>query len=324
MSLKNVSALLKNKNYKRFLITSHTNPEGDALGSELAFYALLNKLGKSAVVVNEDDLPYGYDFLPFNEKIVKYRDNLKNIEFDCFAVMDCSDLSRTGEVYRMNSARKTILNIDHHISNRNFGDINWVEPAAASCSEMVYKLYKDLRVPFDKESALLLYTGILTDTGSFRYSNTSSFTHQAIAELMKFGLDVPRVYKNAYENIPFQDMRILAKILPGMRREAGGRVIWFQIKHNLLRNKKLSFDLSEHILSFGRAIKDAEVVVLFKENLGVTNEIRINFRSQGKVDVNKIAQYFGGGGHRTAAGATVKGKIDTIRRRVLAKIKKSL
>jgi phosphoesterase RecJ-like protein len=127
-----------------------------------------------------------------------------------------------------------------------------------------------------------------------------------------------------YESIPFEDAQLLSKILPQMKCEAQGRVIWFQIKQGILRKKKLSFDLSEHILSFGRAIKDAQVVVLFKENLSAQNEIRVNFRSQGKVDVNAIAGFFGGGGHKTASGATIKGNIDQVRRRVLAKIKQTL
>lgn len=323
MSLKKAAACVKRN--KSFLITSHTNLEGDALGSELAFYHLVKKLGKSAAVINEDNLPYGYDFLPHKNKIIKFRDNLKKIEFDCFAVLDCSDLSRTGEVYRLNlKARKTVLNIDHHISNRNFGDINWVEPKAASCSEMIYRLYRALRVPLDKEAAALLYTGILTDTGSFRYSNTTGFTHKAVSELLKFKLDVPQIYRSVYENVPFEDMRLLSRILPGIRREAEGRIVWFQIKRDILRKRRLSFDLSEAILSFGRAIKGAEVVVLFKENLGARNEIRVNLRSEGRVDVNKIAQFFGGGGHKTASGATVKGGMDRVRRRVLAKIEEAL
>lgn len=324
MSLKKAVDCIKRN--KKFLITSHTNLEGDALGSELAFYNLVKKLGKSAVVINEDNLPYGYDFIPQKDKLIKYKDSLKGIKFDCFVVLDASDLTRTGEVYRLNlKAPKTVLNIDHHISNRWFGDINWVESTAASCSEMIYKLYKALRVPFDKDTALLLYTGIVTDTGSFRYSNTTSTTHKAVSELLKFKLNIPQIYKSVYENIPFEDMQLLSRILPAMKPEAGGRIIWFQIKQEMLRNKKLCFDLSEQILTFGRAIKGAEVVALFKENLGAKNEIRINLRSQGKVDVNKIAQLFGGGGHKTASGATVKGStIDQVRRRVLAKIKENL
>lgn len=322
MSLKKVVACVKK--HKKFLISSHTNLEGDALGSELAFYHLLKKLGKKAVVVDEDSLPTGYEFLPCQDKLIQYRDNLKDIDFDCFAVLDCSDLNRTGEVYKLNSKARTVLNIDHHISNVKFGDVNWIEPHASSCSEIVYKLYKAMRVPLDRDAALLLYVGIMTDTGSFRYSNVTSFTHRAVSELLKFGLDIPQIYKSINENIPFEEIQLLGKILPSMKREARGRIIWFQIRGDMLRRKKLSFDLSEHILTFGRAVKGAEAVVLFKENLGAKNEIRLNFRSQGKVDVNKIAKFFGGGGHKTASGATVHGSIDSVRKRVLAKIKESL
>ncbi len=322
MSLKKVVACIKRNKY--FLITAHTNLEGDALGSELAFYRILKKLGKVATIINEDELPYGYEFLPDTDKIRKFKPNIKGVRFDCFVALDCSDLRRTGEVYRINSANKPILNIDHHISNERFGNVNWVEPSASSCSEMIYKLYKKLRLPLDRNTAISLYTGMLADTGSFRYPNTTAFTHQAVAELLRYNLNAPQIYQNIYENIPFTDMQLLSRILPQMKRQAGGRIIWFQVKKNMLKNRKLSFDLSGHALSFGRAIKGAQAVVLFKENLGVKDEIRVNFRSQGKVDVNKVAQFFGGGGHKTASGATISGTLDQVRRRVLAKIRESL
>jgi len=322
LNLKNAAAFVKKQN--NFLITVHTNPEGDALGSEIAFYLLLKKLGKNAVMVNDDELPYGYTFLPEANNIKKFGRHAMRVKFDCMAVLDCSDMARTGEIAQLNTAGAPVLNIDHHISNEKFGDVNWVESHVSSTSEMIYKLYKKLRVPIDRDTALCLYVGISTDTGSFRYSNTASETHKITADLLKHKLNVPFIYRNIYENVPFQDMKLLSSILPGMKRDAGGRIVWFAINQKMLKNKKLCFDLSEHVLSFGRAIKDTEVVVLFKENLGVKDEIRVNFRSQGKVDVNKIAGYFGGGGHRTASGATVHGKLDTIRKKVLAKIKESL
>ena len=333
MSLKEVVACVKK--YRSFLITAHTNPEGDALGSELAFCSLLKKLGKRAIIINEDELPYGYDFLPGTKNIKKFsrlwrdpavagKGNFRETKFDCFVALDCSDLGRTGEVYRLNIAKKPILNIDHHISNQRFGDINWVEPYASSCSEMIYRLYKRFHVCFGRNDAMFLYVGMLTDTGSFHYTNTTSFTHKAVSELLKHNLDIVNIYKNTNENIPFSDMKLLSRILLLMRREAKGKVIWFQIESSMLRKKRLSFDLTEHILGFARAIKDVEVVALFKENLGVKDEVRVNLRSQGKVDVNKIASFFGGGGHRTASGATVHGKIGEVRRKVLAKIKESL
>ena len=322
MSLKkSIGCIKKNK---AFLITSHTSPEGDALGSELAFYRLLKKLGKQAIIVNEDPLPVGYEFLPGVENIKKFKKNLKYPPFDCLVTLDCTHLKRSGEVSSLNSAARQVLNIDHHISNLGFGDINWIEPYSSSCAEMVYIIYKKLNVPLDKESALCLYTGILTDTGSFHYSNTSARTHKIVAHLVGFGLDIAQIYKAIYENIPYPEMKLLSNILPGMKACAQGRIIWFQIKHNFLRRRKLSFDLSESILTFGRAVKGAEVVALFKENLGVKDEIRVNLRSHGRVDVNKIASFFGGGGHKNASGITIRGKIDPVRRRVLRKIEEAL
>jgi phosphoesterase RecJ-like protein len=312
------------KKHKRFLITSHTNPEGDALGAELAFYFLVKELGKEAVIVNEDDLPYGYDFLPGKGRIIRYGRQAREVDFDCLAVLDCSDLERTGEVYRLNASGKPVINIDHHISNELFGDENLVDPHASSTCEMIYRLYRRMKIPVSRDAAICLYTGLIADTGSFRFSNTTSLTHRIASDLLKHDFSVPFIYRNIYENIPYQDMRLLSRILPGMHRESAGRIIWFEIPHRMLRHKKLCFDLSEHVLSFGRSIKDVEVVVLFKENLGVRNEIRVNFRSNGALDVNKVAAHFGGGGHRTASGATVRGKLADIRRKVLAKIKENL
>lgn len=331
MELKKVIACIKSN--KNFLITTHINPEGDALGSELAFYRLLKKMGKRAIIINQDNLPPGYDFLPGINRVKKInqkffskgqKENLSAIKFDCFVILDCSDLKRCGEVYKINTGNKPILNIDHHISNKKFGDINWIEPNASSCAQMIYKLYKKLRLALDRDTATLLYVGILIDTGSFRYSNTTSFTHKIVSALLEYNLDTSEIYKNLYGNIPFQDMKLLSRILPTIRRLAQGRIAWFQIKRGLLEDRKPSFDLTENILNFARAIKDVEVTVLFKENLGKKNEVRVNLRSQGKVDVNKIAQFFGGGGHKTASGATVKGNIDTVRKKVLNKIQQAL
>jgi len=321
MSLKKLVASIKRNKY--FLITTHTNPEGDALGSELAFYRLLKKMGKQAFIVNDDKLSCAYNFLPGINEIKKFKTKQEPIKFDCFVILDCSDLRRCGEVSKINLYNKPIINIDHHISNERFGDINWVEPHASSTSEMIYKIYKKLRIPLDKKVALSLYVGILTDTGSFRYSNTAPLTHEMAAEFLGFKLDVPRIYKNIYENIPFPDMKLLSKIFSNVKRQLHGRIAWFQIEQSLLKHRIISIDLTEHILSFARAIKDVEVAVLFRENLERKNEVRVNLRSQGKIDVNRIARFFGGGGHQTASGCTVGGRIEDVARKVLKKIRES-
>jgi len=318
---KKLVAALRRKN--NFLITSHLNLEGDALGSEIAVYWLLRKLGKRALIVNDDRIPYGYEFFPETKIIRRFRKSRYAPKFDCLLLVDCSDLKRCGEISQLNLKNKFIINIDHHIGNDNFGQINWVEPDASSASELIYKLYKTMDIKLDQNSAAALYAGMLTDTGSFRYSNTSAFTHRAVAELMECGINIRKIHRNIYESVPFSDMQLLSKILPTMKRAAGGKIIWFALKRALLKVRKISFDLSEHILSFGRAINGVEVVVLFKENFGA-NEVRMNLRSQGKVDVNKIARHFGGGGHKTASGCTLSGRIENIEHRVLAKIKAAI
>lgn len=323
MSLKKVVACLKNN--KAFLITSHTNVEGDALGSELSFYLLLKAMGKKAVIINEDYVPQEYDFLPKAKLIKKLNRSLYNSKFDVFVALDCSNLRRTGEVYRVNQEKKPILNIDHHISNNNFGAVNWVEHNASCCCELIYRLYKELKVPITKEAALLIYAGIVTDTGSFRYTNTSSFVHTVSAELLKHGIDVAGVYRKLYGNIPFSDIKLLITLLNKIRIEEKGKVVWFEIEKKILkRHGEVSIDLSDYILNFGRQVKDAELILLFKENLSRDNEVRVNFRSQGYVDVNKIAGLFGGGGHKTAASCTIHGSLLDARQKVLQEVRASL
>ncbi|MFA5177237.1 MAG: bifunctional oligoribonuclease/PAP phosphatase NrnA [Candidatus Omnitrophota bacterium] len=322
INLKKAAAAIKK--YNRFLVSAHTSPEGDALGSELALYFLLKKLGKQAVIINEDPLPPEYSFLAGKDSIRLYAPALKDISFDCAVILDCTDLGRIGEVSRLINDALPVINIDHHISNKKFGAVNWVDAQASSASEMVFRLYKEMRLPFDADSALPLYVGIMTDTGSFRYSNTSVFTHKAAGELLRFGFNVPLVYRSIYENIPFTDIQLLIKTLSHIHRTSAGKIAWVELPAKLLRHKKLSFDLTDHILSFIRGIRDIQAAVLFKENLGVRNEIRVNLRSTGLVDVNKVAQAFGGGGHKTASGCTVHGKLEDVRKKVIAKIQQNL
>lgn len=321
-----LSAIIKTiRKNKYFLITSHTNPEGDALGSEIALWVLLKKMGKRAIMVNYDGVPYEYEFLPFQKHITRFTHTLiGKFKFDCFVALDCSDLKRTGGVHMLNVQGKPVLNIDHHVSNQYFGDVNWVDSCASSASEMVFALYKRLGIAFTKDAALLLYVGICTDTGSFRYTNTTSSTHRMAAELLTHGFSAAQVYKKVYENIPFQDMKFLSQLLPHMRSSAQGKIVFFEIKRSLLKDRIFAFDVTEKILSFARAIKGVEVVILFRENVRTRGEIRINLRSQGKIDVNKIAAFFGGGGHKTASGATLQGRIVSVRKKVLRKIKESL
>ncbi|MFC1658055.1 bifunctional oligoribonuclease/PAP phosphatase NrnA [Candidatus Omnitrophota bacterium] len=309
--------------HKVFVVTTHQNLEGDALGSQIGFYNLLRRLGKKALMVNQDPTPREYSFISDSRLIIPYRHKMK-LKFDCLAMLDCSDKYRSGSVADLIKPDITVLNIDHHISNDRFGDINWVVPDASSASEMVYRLYKKMRVRIDIRAALALYVGILTDTGSFRYVNTSSFTHQAAAELLKFNLNVRKIYRSIYESMRFSDMSLLPRLLITMGRQASGKIIIFKITQRLLKGKLLGSDLTENILNFGRSIAGSEVCVLFKEQPGNAGQVRVNLRSQGEVDVNRIAQFFGGGGHKTASGCTISGSLQAVKQKVIRKIKEQL
>jgi len=306
-----------------FLITMHINMEGDAVGSALAFRRLVEKLGKRAVVINDDPVPQVYSFLPGTSGIL-ISQRRPSGKFDCFTALDCSDLKRCGKAAEATSAARNILNIDHHISNVNFGSVNWVDPVSSSASEMVYRLYKKMNVPFDNESALLLYAGMMTDTGSFRYTNTSPETHRAAAELMPYGINPADVYRRIYEASSYADMQALTRILGKMRKDVSGKLIWFEVGKDVMPRRKMEMDLTEQILSYARSIKEAEVVVLFRENFSGKGEVRVNFRSRGKIDVNIIAGMFGGGGHATASGCTVSGGLKKVVKKVLSAVKENI
>lgn len=322
MSLREAVACLKEND--NFLITAHINLEGDALGSELALYRLLKAMGKNAAILNQDSAPNIYKFLPDINDIRRFKKDLKDIKFNCFVALDCSDLKRCGAVSKLAKTNSPILNIDHHLSNEMFGSVNWVEPDSSSTVEMIYKLYKKMHIPLNKEIALLLYVGILTDTGSFQHPNTTSLTHKITAELLKYNLDTHSIYRNIYESIHFKDMKLLSRILPSIRLEANGKIAWFQIGCKIFKDEDISFDLSGALLRFARSIKGVEVAVLFRENPKAKDESKVNLRSHGKIDVKNIASFFGGGGHKNASGCTIKGRPATVRRRVLKKIKEVL
>ncbi len=319
MSLKKVIGQI-NKN-KNFIITSHINLEADALGSQLAFWSLLKHLKKAALIVNKQKVPQEYNFLA-GLKYIKRPKDIKNFKPDVLIVLDCADPGRCRDIIRLFSRVEIIINIDHHISNSKFGHVNWVDYKASSTVEMIYKLYKKMRIPLDKNKALWLYAGLMTDTGSFRYPNTTSLTHKIASCLLKYNLSVNKIYRNIYENLKFTDLKILSKILLTLQRDKSGGVIWFEIKRKFLKAVTNRVDLAEYVLNFGRLNNDAQVIILFKEDAIEESLIRVNLRSKDKIDVSKIAKIFGGGGHKNASGCTIKAKLPEAKFAVIQEIKK--
>lgn len=291
------------KNHNNFLISVHTSPEGDCLGAQLAFAKVLRNMGKKYYLVNSDNYPKEYSFLP---EINKITTTVKVNNFDAAVILDCSDISRIGNVINLLRKDMPILNIDHHISNAYFGDINLVDAKHSSACEALYFLFKQLNIKIDYDIALCLYTGIVTDTGSFRYTNTGALTHLAVSELMKWHIDAPDVFRNIYENLGFKDLKLINTALLNIERNKDGNIAWVKIGLGLFKKYKSDFDITDNILSSIRAINGVELYILFREMPGEKRSIRINLRSIKNIDVNKIAQHFGGGGHKNASAATLR------------------
>ncbi|MFA5038462.1 MAG: bifunctional oligoribonuclease/PAP phosphatase NrnA [Candidatus Omnitrophota bacterium] len=307
-----VEELLK-KEHKVFVVSAHIHLEGDALGAELAVASLLRQLGKKVLVVNDDDPPEEYLFLPGVRTIRKAR---TYPAYDAAVLVDCSDASRIGKLKQGLKAGKPLINIDHHVSNGRFGSVNWVEPKASSACEMIYTLFRALKKPIGRKEAILLYTGLLSDTGSFRYASTTAYTHEAAADLMKHGIDIHGINQKLYENFSFETMKAIGRVAGNMRKDPTGAVAWVEVPVSLLRKYPALEQQTDELIRFTRAVKGAEAALLFKEV--AKGEVRVNLRSRGRLDVNKLAQTFGGGGHPKASGCTLKGSLKGVVAKVVA------
>jgi bifunctional oligoribonuclease and PAP phosphatase NrnA len=321
MGLMDVVKAIENKKNKSFLVTSHQNMEGDAIGSMLAIAELLKAAGKKISLLPPESMPAAYKFLPHAAR-VKTNRNIRKIKYDAACLVDCTDLDRLGRVKKAIRLDKPIINIDHHISNTNFGSVNWVAPDMSCSGEQVYWLFKKMGLPINKISALYIYIAILTDTGSFRYSNTTAKTHEIVAELISSGINPADVYRRIYEETSKSSLSLLSSALSTLGTTSDGRIAWIRITRSMLKNYSSSLDDTQDFVNFPRSIKDVKVSIAFKEaEKGV---IKVSFRSNDGFDVNKLARYFGGGGHAAASGCTLKGSIGDIEKAVLAKAKAAL
>ena len=304
--------------YSKFLITSHVGLEGDALGSELALSSLLRKLGKTVYIVNEDRVPQCYNFLPGINKICR---GLRRPDFQAAFIIDCADIERIGRVIHLVD-RKPIINIDHHLGNKNFGKINWVDPGASSIGEMIYTLFKLTQRKLDKDDATNIYTAILTDTGSFRYSNTTSHTLYICSQLLRSGINPVEIYSKIYENNSLQDAIYMARIISRISFAANNRIAWAEINKSEFKKLKGKQEIFDRIFDFAKSIKTVKVIVIFCQlNRGL---VKLKFRSKSPVDVQRIAAVFGGGGHRFASGCLIKATLKEAKQAVFREIEQAL
>jgi len=319
MSLKIIKKAI-NK-FNRFIISSHINPEGDSIGSQLAFSILLKKIGKSALILNESPVPRILRFMAGTDVILKVMP--RNFDFQAACILDCPDITRIGIIQKYITEEKSIINIDHHVSNGNFGKYNWVEAQCSSVGEMIFELFKAFKIKIQYEEALAMYIAIMTDTGSFKYTNTTSRTHTIIAELMATGIKPYDIYTRIYETAAFQDISLLAEVLKTLQVTEDKKISWLWVTKDAIKKTKASLEGTEGIINFARSVESAEIAILFRET-GTENKVKVSFRSKGKANVNKLASFFDGGGHATASGATVFGKISEVEKKVLEKAKEIL
>lgn len=298
----------------RFLISVHRNPDGDALGSQLALMLALEKSNKTVVAQNLDPVPEIYRFLPASSRI--RTGSTVEGRYDAILVLD-ADPPRTG-LFDGNYPAETRINIDHHITNPVEWPLTWLAPSASATGEMVYELIQRLGVPIDREIALCLYTAIFTDTGSFRYSNTTPKSMRIAAELIEAGADPWLVTENVYESFAYRRIKLLGTVLAGVERSEDGRIAWVVVTEELFHRFGASSEDTENFINFVRSTKGVEVAVLFRQTAAL--QYKISLRSKGRVDLSGLAQSLGGGGHKNAAGSTVDGTLDEVKKRVIGAV----
>lgn len=302
--------------YDNFTIVTHVNPDGDTVGSALALAQILKRYNKTFQIVNEGEIPTKLQFLPLADTIIKSEHLQGNIEN--VITVDCADKRRVGDVLlnRMGSSGSILMNIDHHPTNDDYAQINIINPEAASTTMILYHLCKAIEIPFDEDLALCIYTGLMTDTGCFRYSNTNSDVHKVASELISYGINVYDIVDKIYETVPLHSIRTLKNSLDTLDVDDTGKIAWLIIN---LNDDEQNTD-TEGFINYPRSIEGIEVALTFK----VIDEqaIKIGLRSKSYADVSQIAATFGGGGHKRAAGCTLTGSLEQVKNQVIAEIKK--
>ncbi len=314
---KEIADLIKNIKGK-ILITTHKNPDGDAVGSSLGWFNFLKKLGKNVRIVYRDRVPFFFDFLP-GIKNVEVAEEIKE-HFDWVIITDVSEPERTG--FPKIPAEKSIV-IDHHITAEPFSDYAIVEPEISSTCQLSYHIMKLIDEDLiDLSVALPIYTGIVTDTGSFNYSSTSPKTHTVAAELLKKGVNPYEVYTNIFERNRINRLKLLELVLRTLRFKLNQKVAHITLFRRFLEETGAYPEEAEGFINYPRSIAGVEVAVFFKEL--EDGNWKVSMRSKGKVNVAEVAKELGGGGHKMAAGFEAKGSLEEIKEKLFRKLEVAL
>ncbi|HSV63664.1 MAG TPA: bifunctional oligoribonuclease/PAP phosphatase NrnA [Chthoniobacterales bacterium] len=314
-SFEEIGAVLRSQ--QTFAVLSHVRPDGDALGSQLGLGLSLSKLGKTVMVRNEDGLLEKYSFLPGGEFLQTPLSEPQ--DFDVAIALDTATQSRLGTATSLVRSAKTWINIDHHPSNPRYGDLVYIDSSAPATGQILFELIQSQGLPMDVAIAENLFVAISTDTGSFQYPNTTARTFEIGAELLRCGVNVGRVSQLLYESYPRRRAELLRELLGTMRFDGQGKVASFSLSLETAAKLGAKPEDNEGLIDHIRAIQGVIVAVFFEELL--EGKVRVSMRSKSDaVDVGAICEKFGGGGHKLAAGARVRGTLTEVEEKILKEI----
>ena len=298
---------------QRIAITSHLRPDGDSLCTGLALSLMVELLGKEASFVNHDPTPFPFNNFPDMERV--RIGQIDPSQFDIVILLECADVARSGQE-RLGDCFK--INIDHHYSNFTYADINWIDPQASAVGEMVCELGEELKVRFTPQMANHLYCAIVSDTGSFQFSNTTAKALETCSKLARWGASPIKISEMLYNNNPPEKIRLLGQVLSTLRmnkRKNIAVISMFRENLSLLNLREID---TEDITTLARSIKGIDMVLFFKEMDKDT--FRVSCRSKGGANAALVAEHFGGGGHVHASGFTVTGRYENLLREVPEKV----
>ena len=288
-----------------FLLTTHVNPDADAIGSEIAFYNLLKKLGKKVYIINHSSLPYNMEFFNIDNVIQKYDEVLyKNIfnEVDVIVALDFNRADRTVRMEKgFRKSNKLKICIDHHQDPEEFVDHQFIDTDYCATGQIIYDfIYQTKIVELDLKIAEAIYAAIMTDTGSFRFDRTTSEVHIIIAELLTLGVNSEQVYDKLYDQSKFSKVKLLGRALNSINLLADNKIGYMTITQKDFEELGAIESDTENFVNYNLSIENVVLGILFIE---LKNGFKVSFRSKGNIPVNKLANEFGGGGHTNAAGA---------------------
>jgi phosphoesterase RecJ-like protein len=298
---------------ERFVLTSHARPDGDAVGSALACCQVLRAMGKQADVVLHDGVPRIYRSLPFADEVLQ-ADTVRG-NYEAAIILECDSIHRT----RLEGLQdRFLISIDHHISGRPFADVNWIDPHAVATAEMVFRLAREAGVKFSPEIATCLYTALMTDTGSFMFQGTNDNTFALARELVLAGADPAHCARGIYFAHSTAKLRLLGEALRNLNLEA--HLGWIWVTQEQMERCGAKEEDCEGLVNYVLSIGDVEVAAFFREL--PDGRYRVSLRSKGKLNVARVAESFGGGGHECASGCAVDGPLADAVRQILSHLRR--